>query len=228
MSLQMEEARRLPMSTMTPPSWYPLSVEGIGGDKNAPLHSKPVGIEVKAKAPRKKYTRKQPPKMQNTPGTQTPMLQTDISNGIGPPPPDSLTAKRGRKKKSRLTKEEKGKGKGQPRKPQTWVPEGITPNDTLGAVTRARRNLAEQLTQQRVNDHVISDVIAALSEEMDNKEWEDVTAPESQHNVGSMDTLNLNLFHSVFGGMGVGVTKLLPKHLLPKVLRREEPLQEQL
>ena len=84
-----------------------------------------------------------------------------------------------------------------PRRPRLWAPDGVTPNQTAGVLTRARRSLAHEYTQQRHNDAVIKDVIVDLSEGMED-EVVDLTAPNSQHTPGGMDTLNVNLWDSVF------------------------------
>lgn len=66
---------------------------------------------------------------------------------------------------------------------------------------RARRSLAQEYTQEKQNDAVMKEVIADLSEGMED-EVVDLTAPHSQHTPESMDTFNKNLWDSVFRGNG--------------------------
>ena len=100
-----------------------------------------------------------------------------------------------------ITKEQKGKAKpSKPRRPRDWAPDANTPNHTTGMLTRAR-SIAHEYTQQRLNDDAIREAIADLPEGVEDEDV-DITAPESQHSPGSMDTINVNLWDSVFRGDG--------------------------
>lgn len=68
-------------------------------------------------------------------------------------------------------------------------------------LTRARRSLAQEYTQNIQIDVVIKDVIVDLSEGMED-EAVDLTAPGLKHTSGSIDTLTVNLWDSVFRGDG--------------------------
>lgn len=68
-------------------------------------------------------------------------------------------------------------------------------------LTRARRSIAHEYTQQRLNDDVIKDAIADIPQCV-GVEVVDLSAEESQHTPGSMDTINVNLWDSVFRGDG--------------------------
>lgn len=94
-----------------------------------------------------------------------------------------------------------------------------------GVLTRAKRSLAHEYTQQRQNDVVIKDVIADLSEGMEDKVV-DLTAPDSQHTLGGMDTLNVNLGYSVFGMDGWQTQKQIRQAPGFEATHREELLLE--
>ena len=98
----------------------------------------------------------------------------------------------------RFTKESKGKVEpSKPRRSRLWPPPADTLNLTTGVLTRARRSLAHECMQQRVNDAVVTDAIADLTRGMGGG-GDDLAATEPQHTLGSMDTLNVDLWDSCF------------------------------
>ena len=103
-------------------------------------------------------------------------------------------------KKGKFSREQKQKARvTRPRKSNLWAPTPIIVNETMGVLTRARTTLAREYSQQQKNDVVIQEVIGDLSDGVGDDNI-DITAPESQHTPGSMDTLNINLEDSVFQG----------------------------
>ena len=75
------------------------------------------------------------------------------------------------------------------------MPPALQPNLTMGVRTRALAAQVAEYEQQRVNDDTIWSVLEDVGE---NEGLEEFVAPESQHSVGSMDTVNINLWESVF------------------------------
>ena len=75
------------------------------------------------------------------------------------------------------------------------------PKQMTGVLTRARASIAHEYTQQRLNDDAIKDAIGNLPGDMGDEDA-DQTAPKPQHTLGSMDTINVNLWDSVFRGDG--------------------------
>ena len=76
--------------------------------------------------------------------------------------------------------------------------------------------MAHNYTQQRHNDVVIKDVIFDLSEGMED-EVVDLTAPYSQHTLGSMDTIIVNLWSQFSGGTDGGLNNQFGRHLVLKL-----------
>ena len=75
------------------------------------------------------------------------------------------------------------------------MPPALQPNLTEGVRTRALAAQVAEYEQQRVNDDTIWSVLGDVG---GYEGLEEFVAPESQHSVGSMDTINLNLWESVF------------------------------
>ena len=76
------------------------------------------------------------------------------------------------------------------RKPRAWMPPTVLPNLTDGVRTRALAAQVAEYEQQQVNDDTICEVLADLG---GYDGIGDFVAPDSQHSLGSMDTLNVNL-----------------------------------
>ena len=74
---------------------FPLSVEDIAATENATTEMELFGTQLKPKPLRKSAPGKVGAGTIPIQETQTPMPLSEIPNGIGPPPPDSLTATRG-------------------------------------------------------------------------------------------------------------------------------------
>ena len=75
------------------------------------------------------------------------------------------------------------------------MPPTVQPNLTDGVRTRALATQVAQYKQQMVNGDSIWEVLADFG---GYEGLEDFVAPEGQHSVGSMDTLNVNLWDSMF------------------------------
>ena len=75
------------------------------------------------------------------------------------------------------------------------MPPTVQPNLTDGVCTRATHSQVLEYEQQRLNDDAICEVLADFE---GYEGLDDVLAPESQRTVGSMDTVNVNLWDSVF------------------------------
>ena len=82
-----------------------------------------------------------------------------------------------------------------PRRPRAWLPPALQPNLTEGVCTRALASQVTEYEQQRVNDDTIWEVLGDVGR---YEGLEEFVAPESQHLVGSMDTMNINLWEFVF------------------------------
>ena len=82
-----------------------------------------------------------------------------------------------------------------PRRPRAWMPLALQPNLTDGVRTRALAVQVADYEQQRVNDDAIWEVLGDVEGYVG---LDDIVAPESQHSLGSMETLNVNLWESVF------------------------------
>ena len=75
------------------------------------------------------------------------------------------------------------------------MPPTVLPNLTDGVRTRALAAQVAEYEQQLVNDDVICEVLADLGA---GDGLGDILPPDSIHSQGSMDTLNINLWESVF------------------------------
>ena len=96
----------------------------------------------------------------------------------------------------RGTRQEKGKVvRSAPRKPRAWIPPTLQPNLTDGVRTRALAAQVAKYEQQRLNDDTICEVLADSG---GYDRLEEFVSPVVQRSVGSMDTLNVNLWESVF------------------------------
>ena len=82
-----------------------------------------------------------------------------------------------------------------PRKPRAWMPPTVLPNLTDGVRTRALAAQVAEYEQQLLNDDTICGVLADLG---GYEGLSDFVGPDLQHSVGSMDTINVNLWDSVF------------------------------
>ena len=82
-----------------------------------------------------------------------------------------------------------------PRRPRAWVPPALQPNITDGVRTRGLAAQVAEYEQQLMNDDTICEVLADYG---GYEGLDDFVAPEGQQSVGSMDTLNINLWESVF------------------------------
>jgi hypothetical protein len=82
-----------------------------------------------------------------------------------------------------------------PRRPRAWKPPTVQPNITSGVCTRGLAIQQAEYEQQLANDDVICEVLANYG---GYEGLGDFVAPEGQHSVGSMDTININLWESVF------------------------------
>ena len=96
----------------------------------------------------------------------------------------------------RRTREEKGKlVRSKSRRPRAWMPPSVQPNLTDGVRTRALAAQVAEFEQQMVNDVAICEVLADVG---GCEGLEDFVGPVKQHSIGSMDTMNVNLWDSVF------------------------------
>ena len=82
-----------------------------------------------------------------------------------------------------------------PRRPRAWLPPTLQPNITDEVRTRALAAQIANYEQQMMNDDAIREVLVDIG---GYEGLSDFVAPESQHCVGSMDTMNINLWESVF------------------------------
>ena len=94
------------------------------------------------------------------------------------------------------TREEKGKQvRSKSRRPRSWMPPPLQPNLTDGVRTRTLAAQVADFEQQMVNDDAICEVLADIGgcEGLD-----DFDEPVKHDSIGSMDTMNVNLWDSVF------------------------------